>query len=130
VHVAWYTGAEGKPGVFHAVSADGGVTFGEAQPLLAGDWVPISRVHLAPAGNRVLGVWDDVRTDPAMPRVGWITPEGVAADTLATGGTFPVVAADGTEAIVAWLDGNRILVRTARLSDAETPRVAKAGSNR
>lgn len=112
VHVAWYTGTEADPGVYHAVSRDGGITFSEAQPLLAGDWVPVSRVHLAAAGNRVIGVWDDGRSDPAEPQVAWIDAAGVASDTLTTGGTFPVVDSHNGYTIVAWLEEDRIVVRT------------------
>jgi hypothetical protein len=130
VHIAWYTGAEGEPGVYHAVSTDDGVTFGDAQPLLAGDWVPISRVHLAAAGNRLLGVWDDVRTDPARPRIAWIGPEGVASDTLATGGTFPVIAADAGYVIAAWLEGDNMRVRTMMLPRAQPPATATSDDSR
>jgi thiol-disulfide isomerase/thioredoxin len=113
VTVAWYTGADGKPGVFHAVSSDGGQSFGEARELMAGEWVPISRPRLAASGTRVLAAWDDARTDPSRPMVAWIGTDGVAGDTLGSGGAFPVVAAAGPHYMVAWLDGDRIHVRTA-----------------
>jgi hypothetical protein len=130
IHIAWYTGAEGEPGVYHAVSTDDGVTFGDAQPLLSGDWVPISRVQLAAAGDRLLGVWDDVRTDPAQPRIAWIGREGVASDTLATGGTFPVIAVDAGYVIAAWLEGDKVRARTMMLDGAHPSANATSNDSR
>lgn len=68
VHIAWYTGAEGGSGVFHAVSRDGARTFGPPTPLLEAEPLPVSRVHLAAtADGRVLAAWDDPRGHPARP---------------------------------------------------------------
>lgn len=47
VHVAWYTGKEGAAGIFYAVSSDRGASFGAPVPILAGAWVPPSRVDIA-----------------------------------------------------------------------------------
>lgn len=51
IHVAWYTGKEGAAGIFYAVSSDRGASFGAPIPILAGPWVPPSRVDLALDGD-------------------------------------------------------------------------------
>lgn len=51
IHIAWYTGKEGAAGIFYAVSSDRGASFGDPVPVLAGAWVPPSRVDLALDGD-------------------------------------------------------------------------------
>lgn len=120
VHVAWYTGAEGGSGVYHAVSRDGARTF-EAPTRLLGGEPPISRVRLAAAPDgRILAAWDDPRTDPPRPVVAWIHDGSVFADTLTTGGSFPVVAAVGEYRAVVWLAGDAVRIRTTRLNAEST----------
>lgn len=120
VHVAWYTGAEAGSGVYHAVSRDDARTF-EAPTRLLGGEPPISRVRLAAAPDgRVLAAWDDPRRDPARPVVAWIHDGRVSADTLTTGGSFPVVAASGEYRAVVWLAGDAVRIRTARLNAEST----------
>lgn len=46
LHIVWYTGKEGSPGIYYAVSEDNGKTFGKPIPILTGDWVPPSRAQL------------------------------------------------------------------------------------
>ena len=47
VHVAWYTGREGRQGLWYASRADGG-RFGEPVALATGEWVPPSQVNFCP----------------------------------------------------------------------------------
>ncbi|HET7275756.1 MAG TPA: sialidase family protein [Longimicrobiaceae bacterium] len=120
VHVAWYTGADDRLGLWYAVSRDNAQTFDAPIPLLTDDWVPPSQVKLDAAGDRVWIAWDDRRTE--SPR--WF----LALDNGAGGlnmieragrpGTLPAVAATQSRAAVAWLSGEA--VRTTRVV-ADTP---------
>jgi hypothetical protein len=46
LHIAWYTGKTGSPGIYYAVSSDMGKTFGKPVPIVVDEWVPPSRVSL------------------------------------------------------------------------------------
>ena len=103
--VGWYTGKEGRQGLWYAASEDGGRSFGKPTAVLTGDWVPPSQVRLATAGDRVWAVWED-RTDEG-PRVraaagavgGALTP--VAGWEVS--GSDPAIVASPDGARVAWL---------------------------
>ena len=111
LHVAWYTGAEGGAGVFHAVSTDGGTTFGHVRPLMAGEWVPVSLVSLATdAGGRVWAAWDDRRVDPVTVNV--VSLDG--GDETSLGGRAPSLAAAAGLRAVSVIDGDAVKVRTWR----------------
>lgn len=123
LHVAWYTGAAERPGIHTAVSDDGGRTFGQPSPILTGEWVPPSQVKLAalPDG-RIAVAWDDRRSGTARTRIAFAGPTGTVSDgTAAVEGASPAIAAAGTTAVVAWLDGDA--VRAARI-DLDVARVA------
>src|SRR5690606_16103136 len=112
--VAWYTGRQERQGVYHAVSTDGGVTFGEPRALLAGGWVPVSLVRLAagPDGS-VWSVWDDRRAEQRRVTIARAGESGVKVlDDDVPGGAPAVAAAAGT-AVVAWLDGEAVRARVA-----------------
>src|SRR5690606_10406730 len=70
LHVAWYTGMEGRQGLWYAVSDAAVAEFGPALPVSTGEWVPPSLVSLAADGGGVRVAWDDRRSDPVVVRVG------------------------------------------------------------
>lgn len=113
VHVAWYTGREGRQGLWHAVSTDGGRTFGSPHPLATGDFVPPSQVRLVPEGDGVWLSWDDRRAKE--PRVVLARAEGDDATPRVIGetgaGRSPALAVSGGGGWVAWLDGEAIRAR-------------------
>ncbi|MDN5845601.1 MAG: glycoside hydrolase [Candidatus Nitrosocosmicus sp.] len=53
LHIAWYTGKTGSPGIYYAVSSDMGKTFGKPVPIVVDEWVPPSRVSLAVGENDI-----------------------------------------------------------------------------
>src|SRR5690606_29153629 len=111
LHVAWYTGREGRQGVFYAVSEDGGRSFGPRVALVEGEWVPVSLVRLAvdPRGGTWF-VWDDRRGEARMVHLahaaegGRPRPVGV----VPVPGAAPVIAMHGNTMGLAWLDGESI----------------------
>lgn len=115
VHAAWYTGSQERQGVHVAVSADGGTTFGEPRPLLAGGWVPVSLVRLAalPDGA-ILAAWDDRRAEQRRITIARLDGSRVRVLDDGVPGSAPVLAAAGGTAVVAWLDGEAVRARVAQ----------------
>ncbi|HEU4455482.1 MAG TPA: sialidase family protein, partial [Longimicrobium sp.] len=82
VHVGWYTGKEGRQGLWYAASDDGGRSFGAPAALLTGAWVPPSSVALAAEGGRVWAAWDDRREKPGTVQVAVV--DGAAPRVIGT----------------------------------------------
>ncbi|HEX8358704.1 MAG TPA: sialidase family protein, partial [Longimicrobium sp.] len=112
VHVAWYTGREGRQGLWYARSDDAARSFGAPAAVLAGGWVPPSRASLAASGGEVWVAWDDRRTANgalSLARVGEGAP--AAATHPAPQGRSPALAAAGDRVVLAWLDRGSVRVR-------------------
>lgn len=111
LHVAWYTGTEGEPGIRSAISIDGGATFGSAMPVLTGEWVPPSQVKLAADADGGMSIaWDDRRSGTPELAIARIDPAtGAIEGRPATfpGGSPAIASAAGFTAI-AWLDGDAV----------------------
>jgi hypothetical protein len=112
VHVGWYTGREGRQGLWHARSDDAGRTFGTPVALVAGPDVPPSQVALSADGDGVLAAWDD-RPQPegrriALARIG---ADGGMVRVQGGEGRIPALDARAGAALVAWHD--RQTVRAA-----------------
>lgn len=117
VHVAWYTGAPERPGIYHAV-VDTGLDFDAPAPLLTGEWVPPSLVELAATDGAILAAWDDRRREVPLLTFGVAAGGAQAAglvpgrgDRAQTDGIAPALAARGNRYALAWLRGDSILVR-------------------
>jgi hypothetical protein len=107
VHVAWYTGREGRQGLWYASSTDG-KRFGAPAPLVTGEWVPPSQVKLSAVGNQIWVAWDDRRAETAEVRLavaeGERAPRAVGAAVV---GRLPEVAGGA----LAWADEGAVRVR-------------------
>jgi hypothetical protein len=113
VHIAWWTGAEGRAGVYYARSNNGARSFSPAQELSRGRLVRPSHVQLALAGNDVAVAWDDGAR--AVPRVllrvsrdggRSFGPAAAVSDTAAAG-MFPVLMLGADTVTVAWSQHTR-----------------------
>lgn len=114
LHVAWYTGKDGSQGLWHAVSADGGRTFGAPTALLTGKWVPPSQVALAADGDGVWATWDDRRTADGPVTVARIDGERVEVVTRERTGRSPVLVSDARGVLLAWHQGQTVRVSAMR----------------
>lgn len=114
VHVGWYTGKEGRQGLWYAASGDAGRTFGAPEPLLTGAFVPPSSVSLVAEGGRVWAAWDDRRQKPGTVRVALVgggKPEVVGT---VDGARSPALAAGPRAAFLAWHDGQSVRGRAVQ----------------
>ena len=109
VHVAWWTGLEGKAGVYYARSDDGARTFGAPTPLGVAQFSRPAHVQLALGDAGTLAAaWDDgTRQVPQVvlrvSRDGGqsFAPREVVSAAGRTA-TFPVVALRQHELTLAW----------------------------
>ena len=60
LHIAWYTGATGRQGMYYATSTDNGQSFSKPLPILTGDWVPPQRIYITiDNADTVWLTWED-----------------------------------------------------------------------
>ena len=115
LHVAWYTGKPEAPGLYYATSSDAAETFSDPVTLLADAWVPPSQVSLvADEAGTLRAVWEDRRLEEPgfrYARVGGGALEPEHAEELIVG-TNPALSSGAGSAVLAWLDGDRVLART------------------
>jgi hypothetical protein len=121
LHVAWYTGTDQRPGIYTAVSADRGRSFGEAHGIITGEWVPPSQVKLAALSDgRTAITWDDRRSGSVLTSIAYTNAAGAPTTAAATfAGASPAIASAGRTTVVAWLDGEA--VRVSRIDHADGP---------
>jgi hypothetical protein len=108
--VTWYTGAEGRRGLHHAISEDGGRSFGPPHALQGDRPLPVSVAALAPAGDRVWRAWED---RSAADQVILVAPVGGRPTTLGPG-VAPAIVGGPAGATVAWLRPGAVLLASVR----------------
>jgi hypothetical protein len=113
VHVGWYTGKEGRQGLWYAVSEDRGRTFGRPAALLTAAWVPPSQVALSAEGERVWITWDDRREQPGTVRVARVEDGGLKVEGTVSAGRSPALATAARGSALAWHDGEAVRLRRA-----------------
>jgi hypothetical protein len=113
LHIAWWTGADGKAGVYYANSTDGGDTFSRALEISSGRLVRPSHVQLALDGMNVAVAWDDGRD--SIPRVllrlsrnaGETFTDAATVSAPDVAGMFPVILLADGRLTVAWSQHTR-----------------------
>jgi hypothetical protein len=79
-------------------------------PLLTDAWVPPSQVEIGVDSDGTLhAVWEDRRAEPVL-----LYARGELSGTVSAEGSDPALAVVGDRMALAWLDGERVLVRTGR----------------
>ncbi|MEL6614237.1 MAG: sialidase family protein [Bacteroidota bacterium] len=95
VHVAWPTGADGRIGLWRAVSEDGGATFSEPSALLNG---AVGQVRAATVGGEAVFAFEDgFKGEISVWRIGQtdtLRVEGDGADLASSGSTWHLVWTD------------------------------------
>jgi hypothetical protein len=117
--IAWFTGANGSPSVWVALSRDGGKSLGA--PVRLDEGSPLGRVDAAmlPDGSTAV-VWLERKGQDAEVRVRRVTPGGEPQPSVAIATTSPsrasgypsLVAEGAKDVLVAWTEtGSRRRVR-------------------
>lgn len=113
VHVAWYTGREGRQGLWYAAAEGETLRFGAPAALLTGEWVPPSQARVSAGRDGVWIAWEDRRGEEAMPVLGRV--DGPGAPRLVEGagarGRLPDLSGEGSARVLAWEDGGAVRVR-------------------
>jgi hypothetical protein len=114
VHVAWYTGKEGRQGLWRAVSEPGALRFGAPTALLTGAWVPPSQARVAAADDGVWIAWEDRRAETPTLHAARVDGAGRLRTMAGSGarGALPDLAAAGGSVLLAWEDGGAVRART------------------
>ncbi len=113
VHIAWWTGAEGRAGVYYARAENGAAGFGPAIEISSGRLVRPSHVQLALDGENVAVAWDDgVDSIPrVMLRVSRDAGRSFGASTVVSdvqaAGMFPVLTLGDGAVMIAWSQHTR-----------------------
>jgi hypothetical protein len=116
LHAGWYTGREGRQGLWLARSEDGGRSFGAPVALRTGDDVPPATVALAAVRGSVVAAWDARAGDGAAVALGRVGADGrVRRIGAGYEGRLPALASAGGSALLAWHAGET--VRAVRLSE-------------
>ncbi|HEX8691748.1 MAG TPA: sialidase family protein [Longimicrobium sp.] len=113
VHVGWYTGKEGRQGLWYAASDDAGRTFGRPAALLTAEWVPPSQVALSAEGERVWITFDDRREKPGTVRVARVEGGRLEMEGTIPAASSPALATSSRGAALAWHDGESVRLRRA-----------------
>jgi len=109
LHVAWYTGQEGRQGVYLTVSGDGGRTFGTPESLSGSGEGGFARVKVCADGAGGLwAAWEGREGGGGVVRAGRVLEGGEPERAFA--GASPAVAAGGGVRAVAWLDGRAVRI--------------------
>ena len=112
LHVAWYTGAEGREGLYYTISGDAGRTFEAAIPLRSG--LPVTQARLAAAGRSAIAAYDDPRRSE-IALLDLSRADAISEAFTVAGSAAALDAADGRAAL-AWKDEQGIQVRMFRLN--------------
>lgn len=125
IHIGWWTGKEGRAGVFYAKSKDGAKTF---DPPVALGVAPASRpahVQLALATNdRIVAAWDDgTRQIPQIVvRVsrdgGESFSDAVTVSAAGRAASFPVIGVAGDSLSIAWSEESEAVARASAAAQA------------
>jgi hypothetical protein len=108
VHVGWYTGREGRQGLWYARSDDQARTFGTPVALATGADVPPSQVALSARGDEVIAAWDDRPAEGRRLALARIAADGEMVRMQGGEGRIPAMDARGDGALVAWHDKQTI----------------------
>lgn len=110
LHLAWYTGAEGRAGLHYARSTDGGRSF-HAPTALETD-VGVSQVGLAagPSGSVWMG-WDNAEGGVTVARTAG-GPSGGPESVSRLGGSFSGLAVASSHPVVAWTQRGTVRLST------------------
>lgn len=111
VHILWYTGAEGKSGVYYAVSKGGGAPFKSVKALVK----DVGRSQVAAAGSthgEAWIAWADHKTGGIRSEL--ISGNKMKKSVEVAPGSAPAVAVGDGRHAIAWQDSGAVKVQVKR----------------
>jgi hypothetical protein len=118
LHTAWFTGAEGRNGIYYAVADAAGEAFSDPIALLEDEWVPVSPVRLALDGQgNAYVAFIDAREETPRLLLRQITPDGtvtpVGPEDLS--GVYPTLAVAGDVLTLGYIGEHDVQIATISL---------------
>jgi hypothetical protein len=118
LHTAWFTGAEGRNGVYYAVADAPGEAFSAPVALLEDEWVPVTPVRLAldEQGNAYV-VFVDAREETPRLLLNQIAPDGTVTPlgSQDLSGVYPTIAIAGDDLALGYIGEHDVQVATISL---------------
>lgn len=118
LHIAWFTGAEGRNGVYYAVAGAAGEAFSGPIALLEDEWVPVTPVRLAlDAQGNAYVAFVDARAETPRLHLRQITPDGTAAPlgSQDLSGVYPTLATAGDVLTLGYIGEHDVEIATVSL---------------
>ncbi len=118
-HVAWFTGAEGRVGVYYAVADAAGAAFSAPVALLTDEWVPITPARLAlDAQGNAYVAFVDAREETPLVIMNRIAPDGTVSGfgPANLSGVYPTIAIEGDTLTLGYVADGDIQVVAVPLS--------------
>lgn len=113
LHAAWFTGAHEAPGIYHAVSSDGGLTFPDVTHVLQDEAVSQVALTVRPDASVLLLTED--RTRKGLSK--WsVRRSAVAWAQLVQSGVLPSAASTNMLSAETWRQDGRIMARVEEWS--------------
>jgi hypothetical protein len=119
LHTAWFTGAEGRNGVYYAVADAAGEAFSAPVALLEDEWVPVTPVRLAmDEGGNAYVAFVDAREETPRLVLNHITPDGTVRPLGPEGlsGVYPTLAVVGDVLTLGYIGEHDVQVDTISLT--------------
>ncbi|MCA9877455.1 MAG: exo-alpha-sialidase [Thermomicrobiales bacterium] len=119
LHIAWFTGAEGRNGVFYAVAEAAGEAFSAPLALLEDDWAPVTPVRLAlDDGGNAYVAFVDAREETPLLILNRITPDGMVSPVGPEGlnGVYPTLAVAGNDLSLGYIGEHDVQIDTIPLT--------------
>lgn len=119
LHTAWFTGAEGRNGVFYAVADAPGEAFSQPVALLEDEWVPVSPVRLAlDEQSNAYVAFVDAREETPKLMLNRISPDGTITNEGPgdLSGVYPTLAIAGDLLTLGYIGEHDVQIATLSLA--------------
>lgn len=119
LHTAWFTGAEGRNGVYYAVAEAAGEAFSDPIALMEDEWVPVTPVRLAldEQGNAYVA-FIDAREEAPRLLLNQIAPDGTVTPLgpQDLSGVYPTLAIAGDSLALGYIGEHDVQIATISLA--------------